>query len=669
MPIPLPACLPVPFAPERSFVGMSAKDALREAFGHQEFRGEQEHIINHVVDGGSIMVLLATGGGKSLCYQVPALVRPGLCIVVSPLVSLMDDQVHGLLRKGVRAACLHSGVDAHVREDAMRRAREGVLDLLYVSPERLMTEPMRALVRSVQLSLVAVDECHVVSSWGHEFRPSYREVAAFLRHVPKGVPRIALTATADAITVDDVRQSLGLRDAPLVRTGFDRPNLSPSMVACAGKDAMEARADDFLREHRGTSGIIYCTTRKAVDTWTARLSTAGWPVVPYHAGMDSAARARAQASFMSTPDGVVVATIAFGMGIDKPDTRWVLHIGLPSSPEAWYQEIGRAGRDGADATCLLLWSEADLPRKRALMERAAREAEDMEAISSLVTGTSSESVDDPDFDDRWAGGRDHRKFSRQRFELMAAMARSAGCRRRAVLAYLDEDPSADCGNCDRCLSKPPTTDASGIVHAILSLLSDMDIPCGMLRACDALTPSFTELGKYGVSHYMLQCFAMGWLRMPPRGNGGFAVSQAGSELLASLQDNGEPVMLVPIPALLPTSAPTRKPASKQDSNESTVSAAVLAARLLCLRELISSVSIRHGLPTEMLMPAVLAEKLASHRPLTLDHLLVAGVPAATVMTCGAQILVALSSSTHAKQPQSQAPVPRMAFLAKKTKTI
>ena len=346
----------------------AALEQLRHVFGHDRFRGEQGDIVEHVTDGGDALVLMPTGGGKSLCYQLPALLRDGTGIVVSPLIALMQDQVEALRQLGVRAAFLNSSLDAGAAAQVERQLADGELDLLYVAPERLLTPRFLSLLERARIALFAIDEAHCVSQWGHDFRPEYRQLTLLHERWPE-IPRIALTATADAPTRREIVERLALEDARQFVSSFDRPNIRYSVVA---KDDSHRQLLDFLDQHRGDSGIVYCLLRRKVDATAAMLAERGWRALPYHAGLDAATRAEHQRQFLNSDglreDGIVmVATIAFGMGIDKPDVRFVAHLDLPKSLEGYYQETGRAGRDGEPSDAWLAYGLGDAVQLRRMI--------------------------------------------------------------------------------------------------------------------------------------------------------------------------------------------------------------------------------------------------------------------------------------------------------------
>ena len=344
-------------------------DVLHEVFGFPAFRGLQGGIVADVCAGRDVLAIMPTGSGKSLCYQVPALVRPGVAIVVSPLIALMADQVRALRAYGVRAATLNSTSDDS--EATVGRLRDGDLDLLFVAPERASQPGFRALVARVEVALVAIDEAHCVSQWGHDFRPEYRQLRAFCDALP-GVPRVALTATADRTTRLDILDQLGIAPDRMVVAGFDRPNIRYEV---APKTNAMRQLTVFLDTQRGNSGIVYAPTRAITDRVAEALARSGVPALPYHAGLDPAVRTRNQATFVAAETSVMVATVAFGMGIDKPDVRFVAHLGLPKSIEAYYQETGRAGRDGDPAVAHLLYGAEDIARARQFIAQGGADPE------------------------------------------------------------------------------------------------------------------------------------------------------------------------------------------------------------------------------------------------------------------------------------------------------
>ncbi|MET0247456.1 MAG: DNA helicase RecQ [Sphingomonas sp.] len=403
-------------------------DILHETFGFRSFRGVQDKVVGRVLDGRNTLAVMPTGAGKSLCYQLPSLALDGTCLVVSPLIALMHDQLRAAEAVGIRAATLTS-VDEN-REETIARFRAGELDLLYVAPERASNESFRNLLRQSKLALFAIDEAHCVSEWGHDFRPDYRLLRPLLDSFPE-VPRLALTATADAHTQADILDQLGIPRDGLIVAGFDRPNIR---YAITPRENTNAQVAEFIAGQQGP-GIVYAQTRAGVEKLAERLGGAGRPVLPYHAGLDPAVRRRNQAAFVASEDMVIVATVAFGMGIDKPDVRFVVHAGLPKSIEGYYQETGRAGRDGDPAVAQLFWGADDFARAR-------------QRIGEVEAA-------------RQPG-------ERARLTALGALVETAGCRRRILLRHFGEDAPETCGNCDNCLSPPSAIDASVTAQKFLS---------------------------------------------------------------------------------------------------------------------------------------------------------------------------------------------------------
>ncbi|MBA5225366.1 DNA helicase RecQ [Streptomyces griseoaurantiacus] len=409
--------------------------ALHRVFGYDSFRGEQGAVIEHVVAGGDAVVLMPTGAGKSLCYQIPALVRPGTGVVISPLIALMQDQVDALRALGVRAGFMNSTQDFDERRMVEAEFLAGELDLLYLAPERLRLEPMRELLSRGKISVFAIDEAHCVSQWGHDFRPDYLALSLLGERWPD-VPRLALTATATHATHREITERLGMPDARHFVASFDRPNIQYRIVP---KAEPKKQLLSFLREeHAGDAGIVYCLSRNSVERTAEFLSANGVEAVPYHAGLDAGTRAAHQARFLREDGLVVVATIAFGMGIDKPDVRFVAHLDLPKSVEGYYQETGRAGRDGLPSTAWMAYGLNDVIQQRKMIQSGE-------------------------------GDETFRRRAAAHLDAMLALCETVRCRRSQLLAYFGQDADAEaCGNCDTCLSPPETWDGTVVAQKVLS---------------------------------------------------------------------------------------------------------------------------------------------------------------------------------------------------------
>src|SRR3954452_11540548 len=452
-----------------------ALSLLNSVFGLSAFRGAQETIVRHVAEGGNCLVLMPTGGGKSLCYQLPSLLRKGCGIVVSPLIALMRDQVAGLLEAGVKAAVLNSTLSWDEAAEVEERLIAGDLDLLYVAPERLLTPRCLALLGRARIALFAIDEAHCVSQWGHDFRPEYIGLSAIAGRFPN-VPRIALTATADELTRQEIIDRLGLADAPCFIESFDRPNITYETVE---KRNATAQLEAFISErHPGSAGIVYCLSRAKVEGTAAALSKAGIQALPYHAGLDARVRARHQDRFINEDGVVIVATIAFGMGIDKPDVRFVAHLDLPKSIEAYYQETGRAGRDGKPSSAWMAYGLSDIVQHRRMID----ESPGSDASNRV-----------------WIG-----KLGR-----LVGLAETTACRRTRLLGYFGETLAGGrCGNCDNCLSPPRLRDGKIIAQKLLSCAYRTGQRFGAMHLIDVLVGRATErVTQFG--HDKISVFGIG----------------------------------------------------------------------------------------------------------------------------------------------------------------
>ncbi|MGR4875629.1 DNA helicase RecQ [Pseudoxanthomonas sp. LARHCG66] len=434
-----------------------ALETLQRVFGYSAFRGHQQTIVEHLAAGHDALVLMPTGAGKSLCYQVPSLLREGTGIVVSPLIALMQDQVDALRQLGVRAAFLNSSLEAAEAAQVEQALLGGELDLLYVAPERLLTGRFLSLLDRSRIALFAIDEAHCVSAWGHDFRREYLELALLHERWPD-VPRIALTATADPPTQREIAERLNLVDAQRFVSSFDRPNIRYTVVQ---KDNARHQLRDMLRNHKGEAGIVYCLSRKRVEQFADYLAEQGFNALPYHAGLDAGVRAHNQRRFLREDGIVMVATIAFGMGIDKPDVRFVAHVDLPKSMEGYYQETGRAGRDGEAAEAWLCYGLGDVVLLKQMIEQSE-------------------------------AGEERKRLERRKLDQLLGYCESTQCRRQVLLAGFGETYPHDCGNCDNCLSPAETWDATEAAQKALSCVYRSGQRFGVNHVIDVLRGSQSE---------------------------------------------------------------------------------------------------------------------------------------------------------------------------------
>ncbi|ALP52844.1 ATP-dependent DNA helicase RecQ [Candidatus Tenderia electrophaga] len=489
---------------------------LQSVFGYDEFRGEQAAIVAQVCNGGDALVLMPTGGGKSLCYQIPAIVRDGVAVVVSPLIALMQDQVAALRQYGVKAAYLNSSLNPAEAADIEEQLQRGALDLLYVAPERLFNGRMLALLGRLKLALFAIDEAHCVSQWGHDFRPEYIQLSMLHERFPE-VPRIALTATADAPTRREIVERLSLHEARIFNSGFDRPNIRYRISENPG-NAREQLLRFIRNEHEGEAGIVYCLSRKKVDETARWLADKGLTALPYHAGMSQQQRQQHQERFLREDGVIIVATIAFGMGIDKPDVRFVAHLNLPKSIEAYYQETGRAGRDGLPADAWMAYGLQDVITLRQMQEGS-------------------------DADEQ------HKRVERHKLDAMLGLCELTSCRRQALLHYFDDVMDQPCGNCDNCLTPPETWDATVAAQKALSCVHRTGQRFGVNYLIDVLRGSESErikqfghdtLSTYGIGkEYSVnewrgvyrQLIARGLLSVDLEGYGGLQLTEAARPVL------------------------------------------------------------------------------------------------------------------------------------------
>ncbi len=448
------------------------REVLRRVFGFPAFRGLQEAAIDRVMAGGDALVLMPTGGGKSLCYQVPALCRPGTAIIVSPLIALMDDQVAALRQLGIAAGALHSEIEADAARAIAGDLDAGRLDLLYVSPERLLMSGTLDRLTRQRIALIAIDEAHCVSAWGHEFRPEYRGLARLGQRFP-GVPRVALTATADPRTRTDILAALGMDNAEMFTASFHRPNLH---IAAEAKNSEAKQLLTFLTRRKGQAGIVYCGSRAKTERTAARLKADGLPALPFHAGLSAMEKRVALARFRSGEPVIMVATIAFGMGIDRPDVRFVVHLDMPDSPEAFYQQIGRSGRDGDRADTLLLYGGEDIARARHWLAQSSAPEQ-------------------------------QQRVMRERLEAMISLTETTACRTRSLLACFGEELGGPCGHCDACTSPVALFDGTVAAQKVLSAIYRTGQMFGALHIISVLRGQQTpmvlkhrhhELSTYGI---------------------------------------------------------------------------------------------------------------------------------------------------------------------------
>lgn len=505
----------------------TALDTLKTVYGYDAFRGPQARIVEHVIAGNNAFVLMPTGGGKSLCYQIPAIVRPGMGLVVSPLLALMADQVTALRQAGVRAAGLNSDLSPDDRRALWRDIRSGALDLLYVSPETLLRPDVLELLESVKLSLIAIDEAHCLSQWGHDFRPSYRQLDAIVSRFA-GTPRMALTATADEPTRAEILSHLEIDELDAFIAGFDRPNIR---YAIEEKDNPRAQLKEFLKRYEGESGIVYCLSKRKTEETAAWLKGLGYDALAYHAGMDKAAREANQQHFQHGEAVIMVATVAFGMGIDKPDVRFVAHIDLPGSIEAYYQETGRAGRDGLPSDTLMLYGYDDIALRSRFIEES--EAPDQ-----------------------------RKRMERQKLDALLGLAETASCRRQVLLSYFG-DECEPCGNCDTCAEPPKLFDGAISAQKALSCIYRTGERFGQAYVVDVLlgvdNERIAQFGHDRISTFgigtehdnrtwraiLRQLIALRLVDVDLVGHGGLSIASAGREFL---RDKPTLMLRVPAPA-------------------------------------------------------------------------------------------------------------------------
>ena len=597
---------------------MSSPAALRlleTTFGHRAFRGEQGEIVRHVAEGNDALVLMPTGGGKSLCYQLPALLREGVAIVVSPLIALMQDQVDALRQLGVRAACLNSTLDAAAAQEVERQLLAGTLDLLYVAPERLLTGRFLSLLDRAPLALFAIDEAHCVSQWGHDFRPEYRELTILHERWPR-VPRIALTATADPPTQREIAERLQLEEARRFVSSFDRPNIRYTVVQ---KENAKRQLLDFLEGHRGEAGIVYCLSRRKVEETAEFLSGHGIDAVPYHAGMEASLRTANQHRFLRGEGVVVVATIAFGMGIDKPDVRFVAHIDLPKSIEGYYQETGRAGRAGEPAAAWMCYGLGDLVLLRQMIEQ-------------------SES------------GPERKRLEHRKLDALVGYCETMRCRRQVLLDNFGEALPRACGNCDNCLSPPESWDGTEAARKALSCVYRTGQRFGAAHLIDVLRGAETErirqfghdrLAVYGVGADLpaqswrgvfRQLVALGLLEVDAEGHGGLRLAEAARPVL-----RGEQPVLLRKDSL--RQGGRTRGADSRTARQAVEVASADRPLFEALRALRTRLAREQGVPPYVIFHDATLREIARQRPQTPGDLsLIGGIGAGKIERYGDEVL-------------------------------
>jgi ATP-dependent DNA helicase RecQ len=600
-----------------------AQRVLRDIFGYDSFRGRQGAIIERVAKGGDALVLMPTGGGKSLCFQVPALLRNGLAVVVSPLIALMEDQVATLDELGVAAASLNSTMSPEQQRELAGRIRRGELKMLYLAPERLVQPRMLDFLRELDIALFAIDEAHCVSQWGHDFRPEYLQLGQLAELFPH-VPRIALTATADMRTREEIVNRLHLQDAERFLSSFDRPNIFYRIVP---KEQPRKQLLAFLAERRGNAGIVYCLSRKKVDEVAAFLCDQGFPALPYHAGLPAETRAANQRRFLNEEGLIMVATIAFGMGIDKPNVRFVAHLDLPKSLEAYYQETGRAGRDGLPSDAWMAYGLQDMVMLKQMLQNSE-------------------------------GDERHKRVEQHKLDAMLALCEETRCRRQALLRYFDEDLPQPCGHCDNCVDGVQTWDATEAARQALSAIYRTGQRYGVGHLVDVLLGKDNEkvrnfghekLSVYGVGKsrsesewrsLFRQLVARGLVDVDLDGYGGLRLSDTCRPLL-----RGEVTLEL------------RRDLKPQTSSKGSSSGGSPASQLVrgdereqweALRSLRRKLAEEHGVPPYVIFPdSTLLEMLRSQPTSLAEMARVSGVGARKLERYGEAFLEVLGGGAEA----------------------
>ena len=596
-----------------------AKLALKRYFGYDQFRPLQADIIRAIFSGKDALVLMPTGGGKSVCFQIPAVTLPGTCIVVSPLISLMKDQVEGLRANGIAAAFINSAIDSREQLRVEESFYAGELHLLYVSPEKLVSGNFVSILKRGKINLFAIDEAHCISAWGHDFRPEYTQMGMLKQHFPK-VPVVALTATADKLTRKDIVDQLKLEEPGIFIASFDRPNLS--LEVRPGQQRLQ-QIEDFIRKHPKQAGIIYTLSRKATEDIADKLKQKGFKAEAYHAGLSPDRRSKIQDHFINDNLHIICATVAFGMGIDKSNVRWVIHYNLPKNLEGYYQEIGRAGRDGAKADTLLFYSFADVSMLRDIIQNGENATQNEIQLVKL--------------------------------ERMQQYAESLACRRRILLAYFSENLSENCGNCDICRNPPQSIDGTVIAQKALSAVYRLNeqVPMGML--IDVLRGSgrreikqlgYDTIKTYGAGrdfsqwdwqHYLMQLINLGYLEVAYDAANVLRLTSASQEVLFKNRN---------VELIKPTSYKERQ--EQEQANAKTKAPTQLKKERLRdelfehLRQIRKEIAQKEGIPPYLIFSDATLEEMAFSKPQTEDDMLaVSGVGEKKLVQFGYRFIKAI----------------------------
>ncbi len=592
---------------------MSPQKVLEDVFGYPEFLGQQQSIIEATLQGRDSLVIMPTGGGKSLCYQIPAMLREGTGLVVSPLIALMQDQVTALRELGIEAEFLNSSQSPDERREVMTKLRQGRLQLLYVAPERLVTEHTRSLLRDIPLSIIAIDEAHCVSQWGHDFRSDYLGLGDLGALFP-GVPRMAVTATATGKTRAEIVDRLELNEPDISIAPFDRPNIG---YAVQVKTDGRGQLLKFLQTHRNDAGIVYCLSRKKTESTAAWLCTQGFKALPYHAGLDADIRAENQRRFLAEDGLVIVATIAFGMGIDKPDVRFVAHLDLPKSIESYYQETGRAGRDGEPADAWMVYGLQDVVRLRQMLEESQADEE-------------------------------YKRYESVKLDALLGWCEVTGCRRRPLLAYFGDSQDEDCGNCDGCLTPAKTWDGTEAARKLLSAVYRSDQRFGAAHLVDVLLGKETDkvlqhghdqLSVYGVGKDLpattwrsvaRQLIVAGHLRSDAARYGALVLTETSRAVL-----RGETPLLF-------RKDPKRSVVASKRSATSTVVADEDLGLWEALRACRQTLASEHNVPPYVIFHDRALQEMMAYRPQTSSEMLgISGVGQTKLDRYGEQFLTVL----------------------------